>query len=86
METRRAFMKSTTLTVGSCFKILLIYFNATILGENAESSEPPINHCSLQGFDELCNNMACFRCNGLREAKSETVRGTLLVSHIAKFS
>ncbi|XP_039128458.1 DNA glycosylase/AP lyase ROS1 [Dioscorea cayenensis subsp. rotundata] len=48
-------------------------------GENAESSEPPINHCSFQGFDELCNNMACFRCNGLREAKSETVRGTLLI-------
>ncbi|KAH7667133.1 Uracil-DNA glycosylase protein [Dioscorea alata] len=48
-------------------------------GENAESSEPPINHCSFQGFDELCNNIACFRCNSLREAKSETVRGTLLI-------
>ncbi|KAJ0972471.1 hypothetical protein J5N97_020430 [Dioscorea zingiberensis] len=50
-----------------------------LLSENAESSEPPINQCNFQGFDELCDNMACFRCNSIREAKSETVRGTLLI-------
>ncbi|KAM0947825.1 putative uracil-DNA glycosylase [Dioscorea sansibarensis] len=48
-------------------------------GENAESSESPINHCNFQRLDELCDSMACFRCNSIREAKSETVRGTLLI-------
>ncbi|PON56099.1 DNA-3-methyladenine glycosylase I [Parasponia andersonii] len=48
-------------------------------GETANSFEPPERRCSSQVFGKLCNEKECFSCNSVREANSQTVRGTLLI-------
>ncbi|KAK6943980.1 Permuted single zf-CXXC unit, partial [Dillenia turbinata] len=48
-------------------------------GETVDSIEPPARKCSSQGPGKLCDEMTCFSCNSIREANSQTVRGTLLI-------
>ncbi|KAG9459119.1 hypothetical protein H6P81_003627 [Aristolochia fimbriata] len=48
-------------------------------GETAESIEPPQMVCRSQTSEELCENEMCFACNSIREANTQTVRGTLLI-------
>ncbi|PHT65239.1 Protein ROS1 [Capsicum annuum] len=48
-------------------------------GETVNSIEPPETKCDLSGSGSLCNEKTCFSCNGIREAHSQTVRGTLLI-------
>ncbi|KAJ7976057.1 Transcriptional activator DEMETER-like protein [Quillaja saponaria] len=48
-------------------------------GETANSFQPPESNCSSQEFGRLCNQKECFSCNSIREANSQTVRGTLLI-------
>ncbi|CBI40219.3 unnamed protein product, partial [Vitis vinifera] len=48
-------------------------------GETANSSQPPERRCESQEPGKLCNEKTCFSCNSLREANSQTVRGTLLI-------
>ncbi|XP_012089976.1 transcriptional activator DEMETER isoform X2 [Jatropha curcas] len=48
-------------------------------GETANSIQPPDTHCQSQESNKLCNDETCFSCNSVREANSQTVRGTLLI-------
>ncbi|KAL3642660.1 hypothetical protein CASFOL_013475 [Castilleja foliolosa] len=48
-------------------------------GETADSIEPPERQCSSQGLDKLCTDETCLSCNSVREANSQTVRGTILI-------
>nr|GEY23623.1 protein ROS1-like [Tanacetum cinerariifolium] len=48
-------------------------------GETAESIQPPKGECSSQESGGLCHKETCFLCNSIREANSQTVRGTLLI-------
>ncbi|KAL8202063.1 hypothetical protein R6Q57_011210 [Mikania cordata] len=48
-------------------------------GETAESIQPPKGQCSSQESGMLCHKETCFWCNSIREANSQTVRGTLLI-------
>ncbi|CAJ1976666.1 unnamed protein product [Sphenostylis stenocarpa] len=48
-------------------------------GETANSVEPPERRCGSQNLTNLCNDNTCFSCNSIREANSQTVRGTLLI-------
>lgn len=48
-------------------------------GETADSIQPPIGQCSCQESGNLCNDHTCYACSSLREANSQTVRGTLLI-------
>ncbi|KAK9131177.1 hypothetical protein Sjap_011664 [Stephania japonica] len=48
-------------------------------GETAESIQPPDRCCSSQISNQLCDETTCFSCNSIREAKSQIVRGTLLI-------
>nr|XP_043632656.1 DNA glycosylase/AP lyase ROS1-like [Erigeron canadensis] len=48
-------------------------------GETAESIQPPKGQCNSQESDTLCHKETCFWCNSMREANSQTVRGTLLI-------
>ncbi|XP_044462295.1 transcriptional activator DEMETER-like isoform X2 [Mangifera indica] len=48
-------------------------------GETADSIQPPGKNCGSQESGKLCNEMTCFSCNSMREANSQTVRGTLLI-------
>ncbi|KAK6140001.1 hypothetical protein DH2020_026217 [Rehmannia glutinosa] len=48
-------------------------------GETMNSIEPPERRCSSQGFEKLCTDETCSSCNSIREANSQTVRGTLLI-------
>uniref|UniRef100_A0A2P2KM68 HhH-GPD domain-containing protein n=1 Tax=Rhizophora mucronata TaxID=61149 RepID=A0A2P2KM68_RHIMU len=48
-------------------------------GETADSIEPPERKCSAQEHGKLCDEETCFSCNSMREANSQTVRGTLLI-------
>ncbi|KAL5976427.1 hypothetical protein ACLOJK_020758 [Asimina triloba] len=50
-----------------------------MLGETAESIEPPGICCDSQESSNLCEQKTCFSCNTIREANSHTVRGTLLI-------
>lgn len=54
-------------------------------GETANSIQPPEQSCGSQDPDKLCNEKTCFTCNSRREANSQTVRGTLLVSFYLEF-
>uniref|UniRef100_A0A5B7A3U4 Putative transcriptional activator DEMETER isoform X2 n=1 Tax=Davidia involucrata TaxID=16924 RepID=A0A5B7A3U4_DAVIN len=47
-------------------------------GETPNSVQPP-DRCGSQESGILCNEKTCFSCNSIREANSQTVRGTLLV-------
>ncbi|KAM7263421.1 hypothetical protein ACFE04_001104 [Oxalis oulophora] len=48
-------------------------------GETASSIEPPESKCSAQEHGKLCDDQTCFSCNSVKEANSNTVRGTLLI-------
>ncbi|KAH6806081.1 HhH-GPD base excision DNA repair family protein [Perilla frutescens var. frutescens] len=48
-------------------------------GETMDSIEPPEKRCSSQELEKLCTDETCSSCNSIREAKSQTVRGTLLI-------
>ncbi|KAL4578764.1 hypothetical protein LXL04_014895 [Taraxacum kok-saghyz] len=48
-------------------------------GETAESIQPPGGQCSSKVSGTLCHEETCFSCNNIREANSQTVRGTLLI-------
>ncbi|KAJ7971492.1 Transcriptional activator DEMETER-like protein [Quillaja saponaria] len=48
-------------------------------GETANSFQTPESKCSSQEFGLLCDQKECFSCNCIREANSQTVRGTLLI-------
>ncbi|XP_019427909.1 PREDICTED: protein ROS1-like isoform X2 [Lupinus angustifolius] len=48
-------------------------------GETANSIEPPERRCGSQDSTDMCNDKTCFSCNSIREANSQTVRGTLLI-------
>ncbi|CAK7325315.1 unnamed protein product [Dovyalis caffra] len=48
-------------------------------GETANSIEPPDQQCQSREANKLCNETTCFSCNSIREANSQTVRGTLLI-------
>ncbi|KAF3434146.1 hypothetical protein FNV43_RR25249 [Rhamnella rubrinervis] len=48
-------------------------------GETANSIQLPERRCSSQETNKLCKEKTCFSCNSIREANSQTVRGTLLI-------
>nr|XP_018629418.1 protein ROS1A-like isoform X2 [Nicotiana tomentosiformis] len=48
-------------------------------GETADSIHPPAIKCNSQEAGRLCDDETCFACNSLREAHSQTVRGTILI-------
>lgn len=48
-------------------------------GETVDSIQPPETKCDHSGPGSLCNETTCYSCNGIREANSQTVRGTLLI-------
>ncbi|KAK7391469.1 hypothetical protein VNO78_19885 [Psophocarpus tetragonolobus] len=48
-------------------------------GETANSVDPPERRCGSRDSANLCNDNTCFSCNSIREANSQTVRGTLLI-------
>ncbi|XP_024970561.1 protein ROS1-like isoform X2 [Cynara cardunculus var. scolymus] len=48
-------------------------------GETAESIQPPGVRCSSEESGTLCHKETCFSCNSIREANSQTIRGTLLI-------
>ncbi|KAF5729436.1 transcriptional activator DEMETER isoform X1 [Tripterygium wilfordii] len=48
-------------------------------GETANSIQAPDQQCKSQGPDKLCNDKTCLSCNSIREANSQTVRGTILI-------
>ena len=53
-----------------------------LIGETANSIQPPEQSCGSQEPGRLCNEKTCFACNSVREANAQTVRGTILVSKI----
>ncbi|XP_051131165.1 DNA glycosylase/AP lyase ROS1-like [Andrographis paniculata] len=48
-------------------------------GETVDSIQPPERRCSSQGIEMLCTDASCSSCNSIREASSQTVRGTILI-------
>ncbi|GAV58401.1 HhH-GPD domain-containing protein [Cephalotus follicularis] len=48
-------------------------------GETSNSILPPEQGCGSLEAGKLCNDYTCFSCNSIREANSQTVRGTILV-------
>ncbi|KAL3532045.1 hypothetical protein ACH5RR_005566 [Cinchona calisaya] len=48
-------------------------------GETVNSIQPPERRCGFQESGKLCNQETCFSCNSIREAHSQTVRGTILI-------
>ncbi|XP_019175019.1 PREDICTED: protein ROS1-like isoform X2 [Ipomoea nil] len=48
-------------------------------GETVNSVQPPEMRCDSQESGKLCQEETCFPCNSIREAHSQTVRGTLLI-------
>ncbi|XAR72173.1 DNA-(apurinic or apyrimidinic site) lyase [Bertholletia excelsa] len=48
-------------------------------GETANSIQPPESRCGSKESGELCQDKTCFSCNSVREANSQTVRGTILI-------
>ena len=67
-------LKSNNITINHSY----LYFWHWTLGETPNSVEPPERRCGSQD-SALCNDNTCFSCNSIREANSQTVRGTLLV-------
>lgn len=59
-------------------QLIVLYWHM-LLGETANSIQPPERSCNSQEPDKLCNEKTCFSCNSVREANSQTVRGTILV-------
>ncbi|XP_010509464.1 PREDICTED: protein ROS1-like isoform X2 [Camelina sativa] len=48
-------------------------------GETADSIEPAVSRCISQANGKLCDEETCFSCNNIKEARSQTVRGTILI-------
>ncbi|EOA19778.1 hypothetical protein CARUB_v10000024mg [Capsella rubella] len=48
-------------------------------GEMANSAQPPEQKCKGKASDKMCFDETCLECNSVREANSQTVRGTLLI-------
>jgi hypothetical protein len=48
-------------------------------GETANSAQPPEQKCGGKASGKMCFDETCSECNSLREANSQTVRGTLLI-------
>ncbi|KAL5569547.1 hypothetical protein UlMin_026122 [Ulmus minor] len=48
-------------------------------GETATMIQPPEGSCTSKEENKLCNEKTCFSCNSVREAHSQTVRGTILI-------
>ncbi|KAM7267610.1 hypothetical protein ACFE04_009776 [Oxalis oulophora] len=48
-------------------------------GETANSTEPPEERCKTLITGNLCDDKECFACSSKREARSQTVRGTILI-------
>uniref|UniRef100_A0A1J3J8T8 Protein ROS1 n=1 Tax=Noccaea caerulescens TaxID=107243 RepID=A0A1J3J8T8_NOCCA len=48
-------------------------------GETVDSIQPAVSKCMSQGNGMLCNEETCFSCNTVKEARSQTVRGTILI-------
>lgn len=69
------------IMMGKIVKVLryLTNYEIGVSGETAESTQPPEICCNSQDTGELCNKEVCFACNSIREARTQTVRATLLV-------
>ncbi|VVB13220.1 unnamed protein product [Arabis nemorensis] len=48
-------------------------------GETANSAQPHEQKCGGQASGKMCFDETCSECNSVREANSQTVRGTLLI-------
>ncbi|CAH8270034.1 unnamed protein product [Arabidopsis lyrata] len=48
-------------------------------GETANSAQPPEQKCGGKASGKMCFDETCSECNNVREANSQTVRGTLLI-------
>ncbi|EOA29112.1 hypothetical protein CARUB_v10025379mg [Capsella rubella] len=48
-------------------------------GETADSIQPAVSKCISQANGKLCDEETCFSCNNIKEARSQTVRGTILI-------
>ncbi|KAF8101783.1 hypothetical protein N665_0201s0102 [Sinapis alba] len=48
-------------------------------GETVDSVRPARSKCIWQEAGKMCDEATCFSCNNIREAQSQTVRGTILV-------
>ncbi|XP_010452355.1 PREDICTED: transcriptional activator DEMETER-like isoform X2 [Camelina sativa] len=48
-------------------------------GETANSAQPPEQKCKGKASGKMCFDETCLECNSVREANSQTVRGTLLI-------
>ncbi|XP_010516874.1 PREDICTED: protein ROS1-like isoform X2 [Camelina sativa] len=48
-------------------------------GETADSIQPSVSKCISQANGKLCDEETCFSCNNIKEARSQTVRGTILI-------
>ncbi|XP_010516871.1 PREDICTED: protein ROS1-like [Camelina sativa] len=48
-------------------------------GETADSIQPAVSKCIFQTNGKLCHEETCFSCNSIKEARSQTVRGTILI-------
>jgi endonuclease III len=48
-------------------------------GETANSFQPPESDCRSRETGIRCSDEACYSCNSLQEANSQTVRGTILI-------
>lgn len=57
----------------------LTYVIVWLPGETANSAQPPEQKCKGQASGKMCFDETCSECNSVREANSQTVRGTLLV-------
>ncbi|EOA28463.1 hypothetical protein CARUB_v10024677mg [Capsella rubella] len=58
-----------------CFYLLAIWTP----GETADSVQPAVSKCIFQENGKLCDEETCFSCNSIKEARSQTVRGTILI-------
>ncbi|CAE6033005.1 unnamed protein product [Arabidopsis arenosa] len=48
-------------------------------GETADSIQAAISKCIFQANGKLCDEETCFSCNSIKEARSQIVRGTILI-------
>ncbi|CAA7060914.1 unnamed protein product [Microthlaspi erraticum] len=48
-------------------------------GETVDSIQPAVSKCLSQANGKLCDEETCFSCNSVKEARSQTVRGTILI-------
>ncbi|CAN8316674.1 unnamed protein product [Cochlearia groenlandica] len=48
-------------------------------GETVDSVQPSVSKCISRDAGKLCDEETCFSCNSIKEARSHTVRGTILI-------